>query len=148
MEACGRINMQASLRRNQNQRNRSLWEPWQAGDKTNGVHDRVRHGGRYDVVGQSMRALRRRNLVKVTDTGRRLDKADQDHLEYSRPSVPHTPNKSIRLYIAVMKLEVRTAHGRAEKGWCGHDPFHDISGNVTFRNFDLLFMHPLENHRL
>ena len=29
-----------------------------------------------------MRALWRRNLVKVTDTGRRLDKADRDHLEH------------------------------------------------------------------
>lgn len=28
-----------------------------------------------------MRALRRRNLVKAIDTGRKLDKADHDHLE-------------------------------------------------------------------
>ena len=29
-----------------------------------------------------MRALRRTNLVEAIDTGRKLDKADRDHLEH------------------------------------------------------------------
>ena len=37
--------------------------------------------GRYGFVGGSMRTLTGRNLVRATDTGRKLDKADRGYLE-------------------------------------------------------------------
>ena len=73
-----------------------------------------------------MGALRRRNLVKVIITGRRLDIVDRDHLGHivARQFLICQVHQSN--YIAVMGLEVRTAYGRAEKGRCGHEPIHDI----------------------
>ena len=79
MEACGKINMQASLPGNQNPRNRSLLELGKPATRHAWSMIRYAMAGRCGFVGESMRALRRGNLVKAIDTGRRLDKADHDH---------------------------------------------------------------------
>lgn len=82
MEACGRINMQASLRRNQKPRNRSLLELSEPATRHAWFMIRYAMAGKYGFIRESMRALRRRNLVKAIDTGRQLDKAGRDHLEH------------------------------------------------------------------
>jgi len=82
MEACGRINMQASLRRNQNPKNRSRLKLGKPATRHPWSMIRYHMAGKYGFVGESMGGVRRRNLVKVMDTGRKLDKADRDHLDH------------------------------------------------------------------
>ena len=58
MEACGRINMQASLRRNQNPRDRSLLELGKPATRHTCFMIRYAMAERYGFVGPSMRGLR------------------------------------------------------------------------------------------
>ena len=81
MEACGKINMQASLRRNQNPRRRSPLELGEPATRHMWFVIRYAITRRYGFVGGSMKPLRRRNLVMALDTGRKPDKADRDHSE-------------------------------------------------------------------
>ena len=74
--------MQASLRRNQNPRDRSLLELSKPATRHTWFMIRYAMAGRYDFIGGSMRALRRRKMVTAISTGRKLDKADRDHLEH------------------------------------------------------------------
>ena len=46
------------------------------------VHDTIRHGGKVWFCRTKHERSEEKKLVKAIDTGRKLDKADRDHLEH------------------------------------------------------------------
>ena len=75
------------------------------------VHDKICYGGKVWICRTKHERSEERKLVKTIDTGRKLDKADRDHLEHIAAGQCLIRQIHQSSSIASMKFEVRTAHG-------------------------------------